>query len=50
MELGLMAVLGLAGLMVAQFSLLWYRLGRMEQMLKDHCDHAHLERRSDGQG
>lgn len=22
---------------VAQFSLLWYRMGKVEQLLKDHC-------------
>lgn len=39
MELG--AILGLAGLLVAQFSLIWYKLGRVEQALKDHCGHTH---------
>ena len=38
MELG--AALGLAGLLLAQFSLLWYKLGRVEQSLKDHCAEA----------
>lgn len=37
-------VLGLAGLLIAQFSLLWYRLGRVEQRLKDHCDIRHPEK------
>ena len=31
-------VLGLAGLLVAQFSLLWYRLGRVEGKLERHCE------------
>lgn len=48
MELGLGAVLGLAGLMVAQFSLIWYRLGRMEQMLKNHCSNPHQRKEQDG--
>lgn len=36
-------VLGLAALMVTQFSLLWYRLGKLEQTLKNHCDNNHHE-------
>lgn len=30
--------LGLAGLLVAQFSLLWYRLGRVEGKLDSHLE------------
>ena len=37
-------VLGLAGLLIVQFSLLWYRLGRVEQRLKDHCQQPHSEK------
>ena len=44
----LAAVLALAGLMVAQFSLLWYRLGRMEQALKNHCEGVHPRKEEDG--
>ncbi len=36
-----MEVLGLAGLMVAQFSLLWYKMGGLERALKNHCEEAH---------
>ena len=34
-------VLGLAGLLVAQFSLLWYKLGKVEQKIVDHCSYPH---------
>lgn len=41
MEL-LASALGLAGLLVAQFSMLWCRLGRLEGKIEEHC------RQSDG--
>ncbi|GEM_PF-4263686 len=36
------SVLGLAALMVTQFSFLWYKLGRLEQTIKNHCDDDHV--------
>lgn len=41
-------ILGLAGLLVAQFSLLWYKLGKVEQKITDHCAREMSERRPNG--
>lgn len=42
------SVLALAALMITQFSLLWYRLGKLEQTLKNHCDNNHHSSASGG--
>lgn len=31
------ALIGLAGVVVVQFGLLWYRIGRVEGLLNEHC-------------
>lgn len=43
------SILGLAALMITQFSLLWYKLGRLEQTLKNHCDNNHHSKTRPGE-
>lgn len=42
--MGIPEVLGLAGLMVAQFSLIWYKLGALERAFNNHCREAHQKK------
>jgi len=34
-------VVGVAAFLVGQFSALWYKLGRVERMLENHCRYYH---------
>jgi hypothetical protein len=36
--------LSLVGILLAQFSLLWYKMGKVEQAVKDHCIRDHPPR------
>jgi len=47
MEVG--AAVALAGLLVGQFSLIWYRLGKLEQRLTDHISRSKLLNPGEGQ-
>ena len=46
----LSAILGLAGLVLVQFSLLWYKMGRMEAKLESHCRESRQGKEKNGQG
>ena len=37
---------GLIFLNIAQLGLIWYKLGRVERELKNHCDHDHCPEKS----